>query len=84
MIDLIVGYTIFGVFIIFAFINGVQIGQKISKNEKVEIKSPLKVIKEHHEISQAQKEAEKDMIDIETILENIDAYDGTGLGQKNI
>lgn len=84
MIETIILCAIFGAFIMYAFIKGIQIDQKISNNGTVEIMNPIKIIKEHRTMSKANKDSEKEMKEIETMLENIDNYDGTGLGQKEI
>jgi hypothetical protein len=82
MIDTIIICTIFGVFLILAFIIGARVGQKIVKGEevKVELPNPIKAIQEHNEKREAEKEIEK----IDIMVENIDNYDGTGLGQKQL
>lgn len=74
--------TIFGVFIIISFILGARVGQKIVKGEevKIELPNPVNKIREHKEI----KEAEKEQTKMDIMVENIDNYDGTDLGQKEI
>lgn len=73
--------SVTGVFIIFSFIFGIKIGQKINKEEKI-VKSPVKVIRERKEQKvYEEKKAEQDRIN-EINEYNIDNYDGTGLGQK--
>ena len=73
--------SVTGVFIIFSFIFGIKIGQKISKEEKI-VRNPVKVIKEHKEQKvYEEKKAEQERID-EINEYNIDNYDGTGIGQK--
>jgi hypothetical protein len=42
--------------------------------------NPLEAVREHT----AKKEAEYQQSKIDTILSNIDSYDGTGNGQKDI
>ena len=82
MTDTIIICTIFGVFILLAFILGAKIGQKIVKGEevKVELPNPIKMISEHREKKEVEKELEK----LDIITENIDNYDGTGAYQKEI
>lgn len=84
MIEMLLCYIVFGAFILYTFIKGVQIGQKSSNNEKIEIKNPIGLIKEHRKISKDEKEMEQESLETETTLENINNYDGTGLGQKDI
>ena len=74
--------TIFGVFLILSFIIGARVGQKIVKGEEVKISlpNPVQKISEYKE----KKEVEKELDKLDIITENIDNYDGTGLGQKEI
>lgn len=64
------------------FIIGAKIGQTVSKGEKVELPSinPLKTYKE----SQAKKHAEMKQNKLDTILRNIERYDGTPRGQEDV
>ena len=71
-----------GVMNIFCFMIGAKVGQSVSKGEAVELPSldPLKAAREHREQRAAQREQSK----YDTILENIENYDGTERGQKDI
>lgn len=70
-----------GVMCILCFLIGARVGQKVVKGEDIKIiKSPVRVIEEIKESHEQQKEIEKNRI----IAENIDNYDGTGLGQKDV
>lgn len=64
------------------FIIGAKVGQKVSKGEAVELPSvnPIRAIKESRE----QKEAEMEQDKLDTILRNIERYDGTGKGQEDV
>lgn len=75
------------ILIIVAFYLGILIGQKIGKNENIKpIKVPIPkkenipFTKEHKEMKEQAKEVER----LNAILKNIDAYDGTGKGQRRI
>lgn len=61
---------------------GVKIGQQVAKGEpvKVGIPNPVSVIRGH----QAEKEANRERNKMETILHNIERYDGTPDGQKDV
>jgi len=74
--------TVFGVFIIVAYSLGLKNGQRISKNEEVVVPNvnPIKVITEEKERHEEKKKQEA----YEIMMSNIDNYDGTGLGQKDI
>ena len=64
------------------FFVGAKVGQKVSKGEKIELPSanPLKAIREH----KANKEAEAAQDRKSVIMQNIDIYDGTPNGQKDV
>lgn len=64
------------------FFVGAKVGQKVVKGEEVELPSinPLKAYREAQERKQAEKEAEIN----ETIMHNIEVYDGTSAGQKDV
>ena len=65
---------------------GVKMTQKVSKGEEIEtpelnpIKAVNKVITEHREKEEAKAEKEK----LETILRNIERYDGTSSHQEDV
>ena len=64
------------------FLAGAKVGQKVVNGEPIETPSvsPMKAYKEH----KAQKEAEAEKNRIDTILRNIDNYNGTGYGQEEV
>lgn len=66
------------------FLCGAIVGQKTINGEKVTIPNPVKNIKEHKEMKESIEEYNKEMETYNTILENIDNYDGTSRGQKEI
>lgn len=67
---------------IISFMIGAKVGQAVTQGEKVELPSidPLKAVREH----QAKKREEMERDRENTIFANIDAYDGTGHGQKDV
>lgn len=67
---------------IVCFFIGAKVGQKVSKGEPIEAPNlnPLKAIREHEDKKEAEREADR----IETILQNINSYDGTARGQKDV
>ena len=67
---------------IICFIIGAIVGQKTVKGEKIELPklNPMEVYREHQE----KKEASKEMDKLETILRNIEKYDGTARGQEDV
>lgn len=67
---------------IVCFIIGAKVGQAVSKGEKIETPSidPLKAYRER----EAKREAQKEQDRLDTIMRNIEAYDGTGNGQEDV
>lgn len=74
--------AVMGAVCITCFMVGAKVGQAVAVGEKVEMPSidPLKAVREH----QAKKEEEMERYRDNTILSNIDAYDGTANGQKDV
>lgn len=67
---------------ILCFMIGAKVGQTVAKGEKIELPSvnPVKAYKEH----QSRKEAEAEQDKLDTVLQNIEAYDGTSIGQREV
>ena len=72
--------AVFGTFIILSYTLGLINGQKLSKNKDIKIKTIPQVIKEHKQEKEDLKNEER----INTILSNIEKYDGSGLGQEEV
>ena len=64
------------------FFIGAKVGQTAYKGERIEIPAvdPMKPARER----EARKEAEIEQNRVDTILRNIEAYDGTGRGQEDV
>jgi hypothetical protein len=64
------------------FIIGAKVGQAVSKGEKIETPTlnPLKAYRENEEKKKAQEEQDK----ISVIMSNLEAYNGTSDGQKDV
>ena len=67
---------------IVCFIIGAKVGQAVSKGEKIETPTvdPLKAYRER----EAKSEAEKEQNRIDTIMRNVEVYDGTSNGQEDV
>ena len=80
--ELVLALAVFGAVNIFCFVMGAKVGQTVANGEKVEMPSlnPMNAIKEHQE----KKEAEMELDRINTIMRNIDRYDGTADGQEEV
>ena len=64
------------------FVLGAKVGQKVVRGENIEtpLKSPLEGLREAKSNFEYRKMQERDQV----IADNIDNYDGTGIGQKDI
>ena len=67
---------------IFCFMVGARVGQKVAKDEEIKLPSfnPMDAIKAH----EAKKEAEYQQSRFDTIMRNIDGYDGSSNGQEDV
>ena len=65
-----------------AFLIGARVGQKVVNKEPVELPTinPITLYKEHKEKEEMSKEQEK----LNTMLDNINNYDGSSANQKEI
>lgn len=70
-------------FNLFSVLVGAIIGQKTAKGRDIKF-NPVKAIKEEIKESKVSREENLRKRKIDTMLQNIDSYDGTGLGQKQI
>ena len=73
---------LFGIFIILAYTLRLKNGQKLKNNEEIKIPeiNPVKIVR--NEIETFEQKKKQDAYD--TMMANIDNYDGTGIGQKDI
>lgn len=64
------------------FLCGAKVGQKVVKGEAIELPSlnPMKAYREAQDRKQAEREANRQ----DLIMQNIEAYDGTSVGQKDV
>ncbi len=71
-----------GALCIVCFLIGARTGQQVQRGETIKTPeiNPLKSYREHQDRKEAEREKEK----IETILRNIDNYDGTANGQTDV
>ena len=63
---------------------GLKVGLALNKGESFSLPNPIKEYAEQQAKRQAKKEAKKEQEKIETILRNIENYDGTGFGQMDV
>ena len=64
------------------FFLGAKVGQAVAKGEPIKAPTlnPIKAIREHHD----REEAEMEQNRIETIMRNVERYDGTARGQEDV
>ena len=75
--------TVFGVFILLSFVIGVRIGQKVNNDEPIRL-NPIRAIDEYKEEKEVKRQIKEAESKLTVMFDNIDTYDGTGLGQKDI
>ncbi len=71
-----------GAMCIACFMVGAKVGQTVSKGEDIQTPAvnPLKAYREHEQRKAAREEQDR----METILRNIEAYDGTADRQEDV
>lgn len=67
---------------IVCFFVGAKVGQTVNKGEPLEAPglNPMQAIREARERKEARREQSK----FDTIMQNVEVYDGTGAGQKDV
>lgn len=65
---------------ILCFVIGAKVGQKVVNGEPIVIPSVTKAVNNFT----SEREHKEEMEKLNTMLENINNYDGTGLGQKDV
>ena len=80
--ETIIMILIVGTLNVVCFFIGAKVGQKVVKGEEIELPSlnPMKAYREAQDRKQAEREADR----LDTIMQNIEAYDGTTAGQKDV
>ena len=66
-----------------SFVIGAKIGLNVSRKKDITL-NPVKMVSDSIETHKEKKVANLEERKLKTMLENIDNYDGTGFGQKNI
>ena len=82
IILLLVAVLIVCIMNVFCLVLGVKIGQKGAKGEPVTLPAfhPVQAIKQHRE----EKEIDREQKMLDVVLENIDTYNGTSDGQRDV
>lgn len=84
LILILISTMIISAFIMIAFIVGLHYGSKVKKGEVIQITNPQKNIRSRKEQKSFEMKQQKESEYLDDILYNIDIYDGTGNGQKDI
>ena len=66
------------------FLFGAKVGQTVAAGKPVELPNPVKSVKEAAQERTARKEQEYQQKQLDLLLENIENYDGSANGQKDI
>lgn len=83
MIESLLIIIVVGALCIISFAVGAKVGQRVSKGQPVELPSipnPIRAIREHEDKREAKREQDR----YETIMRNIERYDGTSSGQEEV
>ena len=82
MLETIVLCTVFGVFILLSYTLGLRNGQKLSKNEEVKMPeiNPITIVNNEKQKYEERKKQDA----LEVMLDNIENYDPSGIGQNDI
>lgn len=81
MLETIILISVVGLLMMFSFLLGARTSQKAYKKEEIVMPTlnPIKAFQEHKEKVERTKEEKE----FNTMMENINNYDGTSLGQKD-
>lgn len=72
------------IFNIIAFMLGARLAYQFQNKEEIKMPNPIKATKQYIEEFKENKETEKQRKETNIMLENIDNYDGSSAGQKDI
>ena len=81
-IELIIILAVLGTLNVVCFYFGANVGSTVAKGEKIEVPNinPIAKIREHLDKREAQREQDR----YETIMQNVENYDGTSNGQRDV
>lgn len=66
-----------------SFCLGIVLGQKLNRNETIKV-NPVEIVQDHIEETKTRKKSLVEQEELDKMLQNIDNYDGSGLGQLDI
>lgn len=81
-IALLIAMVLMGIMNIVCFVTGAKVGQMVSKGKEIEMPTinPVEIARQNA----SRRAAEKAQNRFDVIQENINNYDGTGAGQKDV
>lgn len=82
MIETITLIAVVGTLNVVCFFIGAKIGQAVAKGERIETPNinPIEIIRAKQDKKEAQREQDR----YETIMQNVENYDGTSNGQRDV
>ena len=69
---------------ILCFYIGAKIGQAVVRDEDVTMPNPVIAMQDHMQEQRNRRKSREDQQQLDVILENIESYDGTGYGQRDV
>ena len=69
---------------ILCFYIGAKIGQAIVREEDIKLPNPVAAVQEHMQAQREQRKSREEQDQLDVILANIENYDGTGYGQRDV
>lgn len=77
-------FAIMGIVNIACFMVGAKVGQTVQQGKEIEVKLPAVSPIEGYRALREKKEAQKEQERLDVIMHNIECYDGTPAGQKEV
>ncbi|MBQ9701355.1 MAG: hypothetical protein IJV71_12135 [Lachnospiraceae bacterium] len=78
--DTILIMAVTGALCIVCFFVGAKVGQSVATGKELKTPNPVTAVENYI----AEKESRSYQDEMETMLDNVDIYDGTGIGQKDV
>ena len=74
--------AVMGAVNILCFMVGAKVGQKVSRGEEVELPkvNPVEAVREHKKRVRAEREMDR----VSSIMQNIENYQGSSIGQRDV
>lgn len=69
---------------ILCFYIGAKIGQAIVRDEDIKMPNPVTAVQEHLQEQRNRRKSREEQEQLDVILANIESYDGTGYGQREV